>query len=417
MKIWILQTGEPLHCDEGSPRPMRAMNLANALLEKGHEVVIWSSAFYHQEKRHRSREFKSLMLSEHLTINLIPSIGYTRHIGLRRLIDHAQLALNLEKLLSTGKFQPPAVAFVGFPPIEIAAVMTRWLKINKVPTIIDAKDQWPTIFIEPLPSWLRPIGKIALVPYFHLTRRAMNDATEFCAMTDEFISWMSEVSGRSRTDADLAAPLTAPRGEFSEEELRAATVWWSNQGVDPATRRRISFVGSLSPAFDFQIIRQLVIRCIDEGVDCQFVICGEGGDSNAVRQLMAGLNNVVMPGWIDAPKISVLTSCSTAMMAPYINNDAFMRSIPNKVVDSLANGAPILTTLKGVVANLIAKEGIGISTDSDAEMFNFLLKLLNDDSSFSQVVDRVKTVHDSRFSYQRVYGQLSDRLIRLAAQG
>jgi glycosyltransferase involved in cell wall biosynthesis len=395
---------------------MRAMNLANALLEKGHEVVIWSSSFFHQEKRHRSREFESLPISERLTINLIPSSGYTRHIGLRRLIDHAQLALNLEKLLSSGKFQPPDAAFVGFPPIEIAAVMTRWLKTNKVPTVIDAKDQWPTIFVEPFPNWIRPIGKLALLPYFYLTRRAMNDATEFCAMTDEFVDWMSEVSGRARTDADLAAPLTAPRGEFPEEELRAATAWWANQGVDPGTRRRISFVGSLSPAFDFEIVRQVARRCIDEGVDCQFVICGEGSESKAVRKLLARLNNVVMPGWIDAPKISVLTSCSTAMMAPYINNDAFMRSIPNKVVDSLANGVPIVTTLKGVVANLIAKEKIGISTDSEAEMFKFVLILLNEDKAFSQIVDRVKAVHDSKFSYQRVYGQLSDRLIRLAVQ-
>ena len=51
MKVWILQTGEPLHCDEGSPRPMRAINLSNKLVEAGHDVVLWSSAFSHQEKK------------------------------------------------------------------------------------------------------------------------------------------------------------------------------------------------------------------------------------------------------------------------------------------------------------------------------------------------------------------------------
>jgi hypothetical protein len=29
---------------------MRAMNLANTLIIKGHNVVIWSSGFYHQKK-------------------------------------------------------------------------------------------------------------------------------------------------------------------------------------------------------------------------------------------------------------------------------------------------------------------------------------------------------------------------------
>jgi hypothetical protein len=41
MKIWIFQTGEPLHCDFGNPRPMRAINLANTFVEKGHNVIIW----------------------------------------------------------------------------------------------------------------------------------------------------------------------------------------------------------------------------------------------------------------------------------------------------------------------------------------------------------------------------------------
>ena len=38
MNIWILQTGEPLHIDEGKPRAMRAMNLSNKLVEAGHNV-------------------------------------------------------------------------------------------------------------------------------------------------------------------------------------------------------------------------------------------------------------------------------------------------------------------------------------------------------------------------------------------
>jgi hypothetical protein len=38
--IWIFQTGEPLHIDGGSARPMRAMNLSNTLVQAGHRVVL-----------------------------------------------------------------------------------------------------------------------------------------------------------------------------------------------------------------------------------------------------------------------------------------------------------------------------------------------------------------------------------------
>ena len=53
---------------------------------------------------------------------------------------------------------PPDVAFIGYPPIEIAAVMTRWLTQKNVPCMLDVKDQWPTIFIDALPQLLQPVG-------------------------------------------------------------------------------------------------------------------------------------------------------------------------------------------------------------------------------------------------------------------
>lgn len=97
MKIWIFQTGEPLPSDGADARPMRAMNVASALVNRGHNVVLWSSSFYHQEKRHRSRHYEKIQLSEELEVRLIPSCGYDRNIGPGRLLDHAQLALNLKK--------------------------------------------------------------------------------------------------------------------------------------------------------------------------------------------------------------------------------------------------------------------------------------------------------------------------------
>ena len=82
MIVWILQTGEPLHSDDGSPRSMRAMNLANALVNKGHDVILWSSGFYHQEKRHRSRIFEKIHINNKLEIRLIPSPGYKRNVSI-----------------------------------------------------------------------------------------------------------------------------------------------------------------------------------------------------------------------------------------------------------------------------------------------------------------------------------------------
>ena len=159
MKIWIFQTGEPLHTDSDFPRPMRAMNLANALIDEGHQVVVWSSAFYHQKKTHRAKKFVSLVVSENLKVNLIPSRGYNRNIGFARLKDHYELGRNLSfELDSTTQEDTPDIAFVGFPPIEFANAAVQFCKKNQLPFILDAKDMWPDYFVEKIPKNFRFLG-------------------------------------------------------------------------------------------------------------------------------------------------------------------------------------------------------------------------------------------------------------------
>jgi glycosyltransferase involved in cell wall biosynthesis len=415
MKVWILQTGEPLPTDGGSPRPMRAMNLAAALSERGHDVVLWSSAFYHQEKRHRTCDFQQIPVSERLTVNLVPSPGYSRNIGPDRLYDHAILGVNLKRLLESNRFPAPDVAFIGFPPIESAAVMTHWLRDRAVPVMVDAKDQWPTIFLEPLPSILRPIGRLALLPYFYLAKRTFRDASAFCSMSDEFIDWMCRLADRGRGQFDHAAPLTSPLASVSRESLSDATAWWRDCGVDTSNDRRVAFVGSLSSAFDFSIVARLAKRCLENRVESQFVICGHGDQAGTVATLMKGLGNVVMPGWIDSPKIAALMASSRAVVAPYVNNDAFSRSIPNKIVDGFSTGRPVLTTLSGLTARILHEHQAGIGSESEDALFGELSRLMSDSDYFEGVSLRARALYESQFSFDKIYGDLVDALTRLAS--
>lgn len=393
---------------------MRAMNLANALMQAGHDVLLWSSAFYHQEKRHRTRVVESICVSDRLTVRLIPSRGYTRNIGPGRLVDHAQLGLNLGRELRGWRGALPDVAFVGFPPIETAAVMSRWLKRQGIPVMIDAKDQWPTIFVEPLPAVLRPVARLLLIPYFHFARRAMRDSDAFCAMSSEFVDWMCEISGRLRRSDDHVAPLSAPRPHVDEPVRSAAMQWWRSQGVEPATRRRVAFVGSLSSAFDFTAVRDLASACQSRGVDCQFVVCGDGDEAAAVRTMCGPLSNVVLPGWIDYPKIAALMEISSATVAPYINNDAFMRSIPNKIIDSMAAGLPVITTLAGTTGRLLRENSAGCSSLDIAALAGYLERLLDDPAYWSEAAANSRTIHEQRFSSAKVYGELAAALEKLS---
>ncbi len=415
LTIWLLQTGEPLHSDVGSPRPMRAMNLANALMAAGHRVVLWSSSFYHQEKRHRVQGSSSITVSPALEIRLIASPGYRRNIGPARLWDHAMLGYNLAKALSIER-SVPDVAFIGYPPIETAAVMARWLTIRGVPCMVDVKDQWPSIFIDALPSPLKLLGRIALAPYFYYGRRAMRDATALSAMADGFLQWAAGFAGRSVSHLDQVVPLTVPTGQVSSVELEDAGCWWDQQGIKADGTQRIIFVGSHSPAFDIGPLCEAAKVMARSGSVCQFIFCGDGTNSPAWRAKMAGLNNVYFPGWIDRAKIEALALRSSAALAPYHNTEDFTMSIPNKVIDALALGLPVLSPLRGEVERLIFDFGIGMSygAATGKTLVECAEYLATKPGLRDELSSNALQLYRERFSFETVYGGLVRHLEMLA---
>lgn len=409
LTVWILQTGEPLHSDPGAPRPMRAMNLANALVAAGHKVVLWSSAFYHQEKRHRSRSAERISFSPQLEIRLVPSPGYQSNIGPGRLWDHAVLARNLAKLLKN-EVSVPDVAFIGYPPIETAAVMTRWLLERAVPSMLDVKDQWPNIFLHALPKSLRILGRVAFSPYFYLARRAMKDATGLSAMTKSFLQWGVDFSRRPITSADRVVPLTTARGQVDVSKMEYARQWWDERGILADGRRRVFFVGSHSQAFDMEPVVHAARYFSTNGNACEFVICGDGPRSQEWRRQMACLSNVHFSGWVDRPQIEALAERSIASLAPYRSSDDFVMNVPNKIIDSFALGLPIISPLKGEVAKLISMHAVGLQygldiTSSLEKSIEMLTPELRERLSANAL-----RLYEADFSFETVYGGLVQHL-------
>jgi len=405
MKVWLFQTGEPLHCDEDNPRPMRAINLANKLVEAGHDVVLWSSAFSHQKKKHRVNFFSIIEINENLEIRLIPSCGYKRHIGLKRMVDHFQLARNLRKALK-GERDVPDIAFIGYPPIETAAVINKWLKCRSVPTILDIKDLWPFMFVEIFPRYLQPIAKIALYPYFFLAKRAILDASSISSMALPFLEFVLAFSGRQKTDNDRVFRLTAPKSRVSDSELSEALIWAKDKGLH-FDRPMLLFVGSFMSVFNFLP----VIESARQLSHCNFVLCGSGDYLNSIKKEADGLDNIFFPGWVDRPKVELLAKYSIAALAPYKNIDNFTINTPNKVVDALSLGLPVLTPLKGEVKRIIDKYEVGlVYTENLTQCIEKLIK----NKEYQIYLSRnSKKLYDMEFDFEQVYDDFVRHMERM----
>jgi glycosyltransferase involved in cell wall biosynthesis len=327
------------------------------------------------------------------------------------------MALTLKKMLKN-EDAPPDVAFIGYPPIETAAVMTRWLSVRGVPSLLDVKDQWPSLFLEAIPAPLMPFGRIVLRPYFRLARRAMRDATGLCGMANGYIDWAINFAGHERKDMDGVFPLTSPQGQASEAQLEAARVWWDERGILDDGRLRFCFVGSFSPAFDFKPVQEAAKMTVKKSTTCDFIICGAGDSSKYLHTMMAGLPNVHFPGWIDRPKIEALAERSQAALAPYLNIENFTRNIPNKIVDALSLGLPILSPLLGEVASLIEKYGVGMryGTDTGKSLHDCIFALIQDKSLQQRMSNNACQLYKEKFSFEMVYGGLVKHLEKMASK-
>lgn len=164
--------------------------------------------------------------------------------------------------------------------------------------------------------------------------------------------------------------------------------------------------------FDFKPVQEAAKIAAKANIPCEFIICGDGGSSAELRALVSNLPNVVFPGWVNRPQIEALAERCQAALAPYLNIENFTMNIPNKVIDALSLGLPILSPLQGEVASLIAEHDVGMlyGADTGKSLHDCILTLTLDKSLQQSLSDNASALYDERFSFEMVYGRLVNHL-------
>lgn len=409
MRVWVLQTGEYLPYIHTQHRPMRAANICRSLVDAGHEVVLWSSTFVHNDHSHISDRDTVLRPSPQMEIRLVHSMGYRRHVGFRRLADHSHFAAKLSKQMKRAPL--PDVAVVGFPPIESASAATRLLTNESVPVILDVKDQWPEVWSRALPGPTH-FSTAALCPYRLRRDLVFKRADGIMSITPEFQQWALAVADRPKRLSDLVLPLTLDPEGCNPAELATAREFWEAEGLG-AKRNVISYVGTISGGLDIKSISSAA-RTLPE---CNFVICGDGSERSALTERTRDLSNVTMPGWVTSAQAAILLGRSTATLVPYIDEPAFNLSVPNKAYDAMSRGVPIVTTLGGALGNLVEGRRIGKSTKAlGGDLAATIRSLVADQVLAAELGRNGRELFQTEFSFAATYGQFPGFLEEVAAR-
>ena len=406
MKIWILQTGEFLQIDKDKGRPMRAINLSEYFLKRGHSVNLLSSDFSHQLKLHRNNRFTVKYLEPNFQITLIPSLGYKKNISLRRLLDHFILGLNTFKyLLKITPNNYPDFVFIGYPPIETSFFLSIWLKLKKIPFCIDVKDQWPHIFLQRRKGLKRLFLKLILFPYFLAAKFSLNQANFLTAITPDFLNWSENFSKNfnNKNQPLYLVPniIEIPKVQLDNSLLRLKNIL----GIDIKKKNKIIFAGNINNAYDFNdLISTLLSPRLDDK-NFEILICGDGDCIDSLKSKLEKKKNVFFTGWIDYSQLIALKKLSIATLAPYRNTSDFQMSIPNKIIDSLYFGLPIITSLKGEVENIIKKYNVGYFCDGNFTWHDQISLCLNDSVKRNLLSNNARKLYKNKFKSDIVYGE------------
>jgi glycosyltransferase involved in cell wall biosynthesis len=382
------------------------------LANRGHSVHWWTSSFDHQLKVQRTPRYRQISWRPDVNLHLLPGRPYASNVSLRRIGNHRDNAAAFRALAPLAG-PVPDIILCSYPTGELCEAAIDFGVERSVPVVVDIRDLWPDIFEGLVPRWVRPALHALLFLMRQQSRRVCSRATAITGVTAEFVDWGLKRGGRSANEADRAFPMAYVENPPSEAELSAARAKWNEMGVT-ADQLNLVFFGTIGRQFDLSTVISAARQVDDPRI--RFVICGSGDKLKGFRDEAADCTNVLFPGWIGAAMIRSLMSISFAGLAPYHVGDDFNNSIPNKVIEYLAGGLPIITTLSGVSGTLLADNRCGLTyaQRSPASLLQAIAALTSAPLRRNDMAANAHALFRERFDAERVYGAMIDHLETIA---
>jgi glycosyltransferase involved in cell wall biosynthesis len=418
MRVWLITVGEPLPTDKGNERLFRSGILADLLARNGHEAVLWSSTFNHAKKAFRANEDTRLEVRPGYELKLLHSgIGYKKNISFRRILNHRGVAKEFRKQAEIAA--RPDVILCSLPTLELCVEATRFGQKHGIPVVLDVRDLWPTLFLDLIPQFAQPVARIVLNGMFRQAKFACTQATAITGITEEYVEWGVNFSGRPHGVCDRPFPMGYVEYEPSQQDVERADLFWRQQGL-AASGDESEFIacwfGMFGRHSEIATVIDAAARLEQTHKSIRFVLCGVGPHLDKCRKLAGELRNVVMPGWVDAPQIWTLLRKSSVGLTPYVSNENYRRNVPNKPVEYLSAGLPIVSSLQGVLASLLKENSCGVTyqNEQSGELAKALSSLYENPQQRLEMARNAKHLYQTEFVAENVYSKMQDYLVDIA---
>ena len=410
MRFWLTNVCENLPIDDENVRLRRTGIVAKTLLERGHDVVWWTSNFDHTSKSHRFPLDTRVDVSDRYRIWLLHGAGYKRNISLRRILDHRGIA---RKFARFSKCEPvPDVILPSLPPLQLGMAAVMYAKENGIPAVVDVRDLWPDTMVDLAPSWATWLAKLPLYPLFRAARLACVNATAIVGITPAFVDWGLAYAKRPRTSADRDFPFGYMDDVPPEAELTEAREFWRALGVrEQGKEFDVCFIAAKGRHVELDTVLEAARRLESQDRPIRFILCGNlDAPANGERA------NVLSAGWIGTPQIySVMRMASVGLIA-YRSGFEFQASMPNKVIEYLSAGLPVVSSIRGYMESFLSVNECGVTYENENpdSLASALCELYDMPERREAMSRNAQSVYREKFIGEKVYGEMADYLEEIA---
>lgn len=397
MKIWLATVGEPLPNDPGNPRLLRSGQFADWLAARGHEVVFLTNTMDHFARKLRSNSTITYQIAKNYRIIALQGRHYRRSISYARFRNAADSARAFPTAVQ--HLERPDVILASYPTEELCRAILDYAEPLGIPVVIDTRDFWPDIFEELLPRFARPLAPVLFCRLRGAARQTLRRATGLSGMTQSAMEWAQNLAGRDPRATDFFFP-------FSYRK-RLDIVLRPHLGF------RFCFLGTVSPRSNLDMVIEAVHRVRGEGLDITLDICGTGEALEALKAQNGSNSAVRFHGWVGADALAEIMAQSDMGILPYTRSD-FHKSIPNKCVEYLASGLPVLSCTEGEVQRLLQDTQAGVWFRPSVDDLCAVLRQLTVDDVEAMRLSARQT-YEQLFEENVVFSGALDHLTKIVA--
>lgn len=351
MIVWILKDAEPLPLKPGQ-RPLRAGLLAQELGRRGHQVLWWTSTFSHQLKQFLFERDTRRELMPNVTLLALDVGRYQSNVSFARVRHHRRLGRRFHE---RAVHEPaPDIIVSALPIIDFPFQAARYASTRGVPLMVDVRDPWPDVFADKAPASIRPLVRWLTWSERRRAAHSLKSAVALTAVSKGFLRWALRLAGRAQGTNDRVFYLG--HSGFEPAHCEAPLPKDMARALDG--KLVFTFVGTFGYSYEVELIARAAQHFNTHRPDIAFVLVGDGHQRATLQQNYAGLPNLTLTGWLDTREIAAVLAQSHVGLVPC---RSLPDTVPNKPFEYLAAGLPLLSSLQGEMAEMIATHGLGLS--------------------------------------------------------